>query len=132
MKVLAAKRPSRPLAGVDRWSATEGEIVVAPLVCEDATCGCDIVHQGITSHGYSTLAVVREVTAVADDLIAACRTHLAASPWACVVDEPAELDLIAEDLITDMCEAATKHPTGTVLRMSFDRRRGGWDYQPLN
>ena len=73
MKVLVAKRPSRPLATTDPWFATEGEIVVAPLVCDDVTCGCDVVHQGITSHGYSTLTVVREVTTAPDDLITASR-----------------------------------------------------------
>jgi hypothetical protein len=111
MKVLVAKRPSRPLAAIDRWSATEGEVVVAPFVCGDAGCGCDVVHQGITSHGYTTLA---------------------AGPWAGVVNEPAELDLIAEDLIQDMCDAAARHPAGTLLRMTFDRRRGSWGYQPLD
>ncbi|MBU9765896.1 hypothetical protein FR943_18875 [Mycobacterium sp. TNTM28] len=132
MKVLVAKRPSRPFAAADRWSATAGEVVVAPLVCDDAACGCDIVHQGITSHGYSTMAAVGEISTPPDNLIAACRTHLAASPWAGVVNEPAELDLIASDLITDMCEVAARHPVGTLLRMTFDRHRGGWDYQPLN
>ncbi|NKZ14516.1 hypothetical protein HGA11_26380 [Mycolicibacterium septicum DSM 44393] len=132
MKVLVAKRPSRPMAATDRWSATEGEVVVAPFVCDDAGCGCDVVHQGITSHGYSTLAAVGEVPAAPVDLIAACRTHLAASPWAGVVNEPAELDLIAEDLIHDMCDAAARHPAGTLLRMTFDRHRGSWGYQPLD
>lgn len=46
-----------------------------------------------------------------------------------VVNEPAELDLIAEDLITDMCDAAAHHPAGTLLRMSFNRHHGAWEYQ---
>lgn len=132
MKVLVAKRPSRPLATTDRWSAAEGEVVVAPFVCGDAECGCDVVHQGITSHGYSTLAAVGEASAGPVDLIAACRTHLAASPWAGVVNEPSELDLIAEDLIHDMFDAAAQHPVGTLLHMTFDRRRGSWGYRPLD
>ncbi|OMC03407.1 hypothetical protein A5733_23455 [Mycobacterium sp. NS-7484] len=131
MKVLAATRPPRPLAKADHWSATEGEIMVAPYVCDDTACGCDVVHQGITSHGYSTLAVVGEVTATPDRLIAACRIHLAASPWAEVADSSAELDILAEDLIVDMYDAAAKHPVGTQLRMMFDRGRRSWAYEPL-
>lgn len=41
------------------------------------------------------------------------RTRFAASPWAGVGNEPAELDFIAEDLIHD----------------TFDRRRGSRGYR---
>ncbi|MGY1992371.1 DUF7715 family protein [Mycolicibacterium fortuitum] len=131
MKVLAAARPSLPRSGTDRWSAAEGEIVVAPYVCDDTACGCEVVHQGISSHGYSSIAMVREVSATPDRLVAACRAHLAASPWAGIVNDPAELDLLAEDLITAMCDTAAQHPVGTHLRMAYDRHGGDWVYEPL-
>jgi hypothetical protein len=63
MKVLVAKRTTPPRQTDDVWSAMQGEIVVAPFVCQDSDCDCDRVHQGIVSHGYSTEAEVRDIDA---------------------------------------------------------------------
>lgn len=129
MKVLVAKRPARPMAATERWSAADGEIVVTPFVCDEAGCGCDVLHQGITSHGYSTLAVVRDINVTTDSLIDACRAHLCASQWASVVNDPAELDLIAGELVADMCKAAENRTPGTLLRAAYDRDR--WCYREI-
>lgn len=129
MKVFVAKRPSQPRQRSDIWSAMHGEIVVAPFVCEDAGCDCDHVHQGIVSHGYSTQAEVREVDTSADGLILACRSHLDFSQWATIVDDPAELDILAADLIDAVAETANHRPIGTVLRMMFDHRASRWCYE---
>ncbi|WP_163696059.1 DUF7715 family protein [Mycolicibacterium sarraceniae] len=128
MKVLLAKRPSPPRQRSDIWSAMNGEIVVAPFVCNDDGCDCDHVHQGIVSHGYSTQAEVSEVATSPDGLVLACRSHLDFSQWAAIVDNPAELDMLAADLIDAMGETANHHPIGTVLRMMFDHRASRWRY----
>lgn len=130
MKVLVAQRPTPPRQSDDVWSAMRGEIVVAPSVCQDRECHCDRVHQGVISHGYSTLVEVHEASTSPDTVIAACRSHLDSSQWAAVVETSAELDILAEDLINAMTETAARHPTGTTLRMTFDHRTSKWHHTP--
>ncbi|WP_456093992.1 DUF7715 family protein [Mycolicibacterium anyangense] len=128
MKVLVAKRPTPPRQHHDAWSAIREEIVVAPFVCPDHDCICTRVHQGIVSHGYSTKAEVRDVDTTSEALVSACRFHLDFSQWAAVVEDPAELELLAADLIDTMVQTASQHPTGTVLHMTFDRPTSTWLY----
>ena len=132
MKVLVAKRPPSPRQSDDVWSAMHAEIVVSPFLCQDRDCHCDRVHQGVISHGYSTVAEVSETDTSPDALIAACRSHLDSSQWAAVVENSAELDILAEDLISAMAETAAHHLTGTTLRMTFDHRISKWIYTPTN
>ncbi len=101
---------------------------MAPLVCRDRGCHCDRVHQGVISHGYSTEVEVREVDSSPGVLIAACRSHLDSSQWAAVVENSAELEILAEDLISAMAQTAAHHSTGTALRMAFDHRTSKWLY----
>lgn len=105
------------------------EVVVAPFVCAAGDCVCDSVHQGLVSHGYSTVAEVCDLDTSPETLKAACRTHLDASQWPAVVDHPAELDLLAPDLIDAMSQTAQRYPVGTLLRTSFDHRSGRRRYQ---
>jgi hypothetical protein len=131
VKVLVAKRPPPPRREGDVWSAMHSEIVVAPFVCQDSGCDCDHVHQGIISHGYSTEAEVRDVDASPDALVVACRSHLDFSQWAAIVEHPTELEMLASDLINDMCKVAERYPTETVLRMTFDHRASKWSYTAM-
>ncbi|OMC41954.1 hypothetical protein A5740_21405 [Mycobacterium sp. GA-1841] len=90
------------------------------------------MHQGVMSHGYSTEATVRDMDVVPSTLVAACRTHLAATQWAAVVEHPDELDLLVADLVDGMSETAANYPIGTVLRMKFDRRSDRWRYAAVS
>lgn len=128
VNVLVAKRPSLARGGRDVWSAMRGEIVVAPFVCQDRGCGCDQVHQGIVSHGYSSEVEVRDIAASQEALIAACRSHLGFSQWGAVIAHPSELEGLAADLIEDMRAVAERYPTATVLRMTFDHHVAQWRY----
>lgn len=131
MNVLVAKRPSLPRGEGDVWSAMQGEIVVAPFVCQVPGCGCDHLHQGIVSHGYSTEAEVRHVAASPEDLVVACRSHLGFSQWAAVVEHPSELEMLAADLIEDMSVVAERYPPETVLRVTFDHQLSQWRYTAI-
>lgn len=84
MRVLTATRP--PLDG-GAWSAIEGEIAVGPFVCDNLECGCDQVHQGLNSHGYTATVQVRDVELTRDELVLACRGHLDYSQWRNLMDD---------------------------------------------
>lgn len=132
MKVLVAQQSAPPRTGDDVWSALPSEVVVAPFVCADRSCVCERVHQGVISHGFTTSMVVSDIDITAEALIAACRIHLDASQWTAVVEDSAELDIVAADLIDAMCETAQRHEVGTVLRVTHEHSRGLWTYDTVS
>jgi hypothetical protein len=109
---------------------TRGGELAAPLgpLCDDPDCDC--------AHELAALdsAYPADVVTVADrddvtteDLIAACAGLLHRTGWADSLG-PTDTAELAADMATEVVDAASKYPAGTLLHPWFDRDEERWTY----
>jgi hypothetical protein len=135
MKILTATTQ-----GADRdddfSAATEGEIVVAQMICDNPDCGCDRSFGGLNSHSATSTVMVREVDLTVDELVEAAIGYLESAGWTKVIidnpepdDGPNPVRSFARDLIQDSIDFAADFDVGRVLRMLFDREDETWSFE---
>lgn len=130
MKLLTMHALAAPAADDFSWGI-EGELAIAFYIgCRNPDCGCDRALVGMNSKAGSTTVKVSEVDMTYDDAITACEAYLESAGWVelfCNNNKDRAREL-ADKLITESAGAAAQHPTGTVLRGTYQHASGAWSY----
>ena len=130
MKLLTMHAAAAPAPDDFSWGI-DGELAIAFYIgCTTPDCGCDRALVGLNSKAGSTTVKVSEVDITSADAITACEAYLESAGWVelfCNNNKDRAREL-ADKLITESASAAAQHPTGTVLRGTYQHDTAAWTY----
>lgn len=130
MRLLTATSTGQGALENDFTFATEGELVIAGLVCvrdeedPDGGCGCGRSFVGLNSGRGTTMAMIREVAISEGDL------RLAIEPvfrqWLPEPEDAQELKQLVEEFTAEAVELGGRWPVGTLIARRLDDITPRW------